>query len=72
MIIPTSILVYGLFTIMIHKLTLGNSKILGFFFVLQSFLVILNIEISFFLWGISFGLGHIFYAVIRKKNLRMN
>ncbi|HKJ05834.1 MAG TPA: hypothetical protein VJ970_00055, partial [Flavobacteriaceae bacterium] len=67
MIIPSALLIYGLFCITINKLTRSNSLILGLFFVLQSFLAVLFPQAAFVLAGIAFGLFHIIYAILRKN-----
>ena len=58
---------YGLACIVVKKLTNGPTFLLGLFFILQAFLCLLQPDIMFLLWGISFGLGHIVYGVLGKS-----
>ena len=66
-ILPLSMVFYGLACIVVKKLTNGPTFLLGLFFILQAFLCLLQPDIMFLLWGISFGLGHIVYGVLGKS-----
>lgn len=70
LVIPASLLTYGVFCITVNKLTHGNSFILGLFFVLQSFLAVLFTEAAFLLAVIAFILFHVVYAFFRRHPIK--
>ena len=61
-----SLCFYGLACIVVKRLTNGPTFPLGLFFILQAILCLIQPDIMFLLWGISFGLGHIVYGFTGK------
>ena len=68
-IFPLSLSIYGLACITIKNLTNGPTFPLGIFFMLQAFLCLLQPNIMFLIWGVTFGLGHIIYGVLGKSKI---
>ncbi|WP_299524327.1 hypothetical protein [uncultured Lutibacter sp.] len=69
LIIPLILLLYGICCIISNHYTNGFSKILGFFFALQSMLAMFFPEVQFLLLSVAFGGFHIIYAILSRKNL---
>jgi len=67
-IIPTSIIVYGMASIIVNKYTYGNSLILGISFLIIGVIAIFFPSFQFHLWAISFGGFHIIYGILYKKS----
>ena len=63
LIIPTSLILYGIAGIISNKYTFGVSAILGIGFLINGILALLFPNLSFYLWGISFGGYHIIYGI---------
>ena len=68
LIAPLILLLYGVSCIIANHYTNGYSKILGFFFALQSMLALFFPEVQFLLLGVAFGGFHIIYAIQNTKN----
>jgi len=68
LIVPIILLLYGVSCIIANHYTNGYSKILGFFFALQSMLALFFPEVQFLLLGVAFGGFHIIYAILNTKN----
>ena len=69
-IFPLSLCIYGLSCIAVKNLSNGFTFPLGIFFMLQAFLCLLQPNIMFLIWGVTFGLGHIVYGVIGKNKIQ--
>jgi uncharacterized membrane protein YhdT len=65
-VFPLSLCFYGLACIVVKRLTNGPTFPLGLFFILQAILCLIQPDIMFLLWEISFGLGHIVYGFTGK------
>lgn len=63
-IIPAVLILFGLGCILVKKQTIGDSKILGGFFILQGLLTYFNPNLMFYIFGISFGGFHIIYGML--------
>lgn len=61
-IVPSSLILYGIFNVVVNKFTSGPTNILGIFFLLQGIMSFLNPNFIFLLWGIAFGCFHIIYG----------
>jgi len=69
-IIPFSLILYGIASIIANKYTSGISFFLGVSFLISGILAIFYPNIMFYLWGFSFGFCHIIYGIhyyIKKK-----
>ena len=70
-VLPLSLCFYGLACIVVKKLSNGSTFLLGLFFILQAFLCLLQPDIMFLFWGVSFGLGHIVYGLLGKSKTQV-
>ncbi|WP_457611613.1 hypothetical protein [Lutibacter sp.] len=64
LIIPTSLILYGIASILANKFTLGSTKTLGILFIFNGVLALIYPHYSFILWGVAFGIYHICYGII--------
>ena len=64
LVIPTSMILYGIAGIVANKRTYGATAILGMVFIILSVLALLFPGLAFYLWGFSFGVCHIGYGLI--------
>ncbi len=69
LIIPTSMILYGIASIITNKNTFGATAILGLIFFILGGLAILFPSFAFYLWGFSFGICHIVYGLVYFKNV---
>lgn len=69
LIIPASLILYGIASILANKFTQGSSRILGFLFLLNGFLALIFPRYSFILWGVAFGIYHICYGIVYNKKI---
>lgn len=67
LIIPTSLILYGIAGIVSHKHTFGATAVLGLIFFILGVLAILFPSFAFYIWGFGFGICHIVYGVIYYK-----
>ncbi|WP_457617219.1 hypothetical protein [Lutibacter sp.] len=63
LIVPVTIVGYGIFAIIAHKYTSGNTVILGIIFIIEGLVALMYPTLGFYLWGIAFGLNHIAYGI---------
>jgi len=63
LIIPTSLILYGIAGIVSNRYTYGASAILGIVFLILGFLALLFPSLAFYLWGFAFGVCHIAYGL---------
>lgn len=71
-IIPSSLLLYGISSIIVNTYTLGSTKILGILFLINGILSILFPNLLFILWGLAFGGYHIIYGILHYKKVNSN
>ena len=64
LIIPCALALYGLFCIRIQSFSIGNTNILGLFFVLQAILAYLIPTAAMVIAAVSMGGFHIVYAIL--------
>lgn len=64
LIIPTSLILYGIAGIVSNKHTFGATAILGLIFFILGVLAILFPKFAFYLWGFAFGICHIVYGLV--------
>lgn len=64
LVIPASMILYGMAGILSNKHTQGATAILGFIFLIIGGLAILFPSFAFYMWGFAFGVCHIFYGLI--------
>ncbi|NEW79377.1 MAG: hypothetical protein GZ086_08130 [Gelidibacter sp.] len=64
LVIPASMILYGIAGIISNKQTYGATAILGFIFISLGILAILFPNLAFYLWGFAFGICHIVYGLI--------
>jgi len=64
LLIPMALILYGLGCILAKKQTIGASKIIGVFFILQGLLAYFNPNLMFYFFGIGFGGFHIIYGML--------
>ena len=70
LIIPASLILYGVSTIIVKKYTIGNSLLLGILFILNGLLAMVFSKQLFMLWTLAFGAYHIIYGLMAYfKNL---
>ncbi|SNR77656.1 DUF3810 domain-containing protein [Lutibacter flavus] len=62
LIIPTSLFLYGISSIVVKKYTVGNTILLGTLFILNGLLAMVFTKQLFMLWGMAFGVYHIIYG----------
>lgn len=72
LIIPASLLFYGISSIIANNYTLGKTNYLGVFFLINGILSILNPNQQFILWGLAFGGYHIIYGIFYHKKVYSN
>lgn len=72
LIIPASLLLYGISSIIANNYTLGKTNYLGVFFLINGILSILNPNQQFILWGLAFGGYHIIYGIFYHKKVYSN
>jgi len=63
LIIPASLILYGIAGIMSNRYTYGASAILGIAFLIIGLLALLFPSLAFYLWGFAFGVCHIAYGL---------
>src|SRR5690606_8216295 len=66
-IIPCSLILYGIGGLVSNKHTIGATAFLGFVFLTFGFLAILFPKFAFYLWGFAFGICHIIYGLVYYK-----
>ncbi|KUO64654.1 MAG: hypothetical protein APF83_11615 [Lutibacter sp. BRH_c52] len=64
LIIPASLILYGIAGIVSNKHTFGATAIFGFVFIILGILVIIFPNLAFYLWGFAFGICHIIYGLV--------
>ncbi|MDF1517151.1 MAG: hypothetical protein RQ864_11765 [Lutibacter sp.] len=64
LIIPTSLIIYGIAGIVSNNHTFGATAVLGFVFIILGGLAILFPGFAFYVWGFAFGIGHIIYGLV--------
>ena len=70
LIIPASLILYGVSTIIVKKYTIGNSPLLGILFILNGLLAMVFPKQLFMIWTLAFGGYHIIYGSLAYfKNL---
>jgi hypothetical protein len=69
LIIPTSLILYGIACFLTNKYTLGASKILGLLLVLNGIAALLFPPLMFYLWGVGFGFYSIIYGLYFFKKV---
>ena len=62
LIIPTSLILYGISTILSKKYTIGNTFLLGILFIFNGLLAMVFPKQLFMLWTLAFGGYHIIYG----------
>ncbi len=69
LVIPTSMILYGIAGIVSNKRTYGATAILGMVFIILGVLALLFPGLAFYLWGFAFGVCHIIYGLVyyRKR-----
>ena len=72
LIVPASLLLYGVSSIIVNKYTVGKTNYLGFFFLINGLLSLLFSELLFIFWGLSFGVCHIMYGMFYYKKVTIN
>lgn len=63
LIIPTSLILFGIASFLSNKYHIGASKILDLLFVLNGIAALLFPQFMFYLWGTSFGIYPIIYGI---------
>ncbi len=69
LIIPASLILYGIATFLANKFTRGSTKILGILFIFNGILALIFSCYSFILWGVAFGIYHICYGIIYYNSI---
>jgi len=69
LIIPTSLILYGIASILANKFTRGSTKTLGILFIFNGILSLIYPYYSFILWGVAFGIYHICYGIIYYNSI---
>ncbi|WP_456420973.1 hypothetical protein [Lutibacter sp.] len=69
LIIPASLILYGIASILANKFTQGSTKILGILFIFNGILALIFPYYSFVLWGAAFGIYHICYGIIYYNSI---
>ena len=69
LIVPLSLILYGVSSIIANKYTLGKTNYLGMFFLINGFLSIVFTEFLFIFWGLAFGVYHIIYGLFYKYKI---
>lgn len=68
LILPLSLLLYGIGCFISNKFTNGPSKLLGILMLFFGILLYSLPAFSFLIWGIAFGLLHILYGLYQPQN----
>jgi len=69
LIIPTSLILYGIACFLTNKYTIGSSKILGLLLILNGIAAFLSPPFMFYLWGVGFGFYPIIYGIYFFKKV---
>ena len=69
LIIPTSMMLYGIAGIFSNIHTFGATAVLGLVFIILGILTIFFPNLSFYLWGFAFGICHIVYGLVYFKRV---
>jgi len=64
LIIPTSMMLYGIAGIISNNHTFGATAVLGFVFIIIGGIALLFPGLAFYFWGFAFGICHIVYGLI--------
>lgn len=64
LMIPASLILYGIAGIISNKYTFGASAVLGIGFLINGILALLFPNLAFYFWEIAFGVCHIVYGMI--------
>lgn len=64
LVIPASMILYGMAGVLSNKQTFGATAILGFVFIILGIFAIVFPFMAFYLWGFAFGVCHIVYGLI--------
>jgi len=67
LIIPTSLILFGIACVLTKKYTIGASKILGGLLVINGIAALLLPPFMFYLWGVGFGIYPIIYGIYYFK-----
>lgn len=68
LIIPTSLILYGIAGIISNRFTYGATAILGIVFLIIGFVALLFPSLVFYLWGFAFGVCHIAYGLFYYRS----
>lgn len=69
LIVPASLILYGISSIIVNKYTFGKTNYLGLFFLINGLFSILFSELLFIFWGLAFGVYHIIYGMFYNKKV---
>lgn len=69
LLIPASMILYGIAGIVSNKHTYGATAVMGIVFLILGVLTILFPNLAFYLWGFAFGVCHIVYGLVYFKNI---
>jgi hypothetical protein len=72
LILPTSLILYGISSIIVNKNTSGKTNYLGILFLINGLLSILFSNQLFLFWGLAFGIYHIIYGIVYYKQVNLN
>lgn len=72
LIIPTSLLLYGISCIIVNNQTFGKTNYLGGLFIINGILSILFPSQLFLLWSLAFGGYHILYGMFYFNKINSN
>lgn len=64
LVIPASMILYGIAGIITNEKTYGATAILGIVFLILGGLTILFPSLAFYFWGFAFGICHIIYGLV--------
>jgi len=67
LIIPASLILFGIACVLTNKYTSGFSKIFGVLFLINGIMCILFPQFMFYLWGMAFGIYPIIYSFYTPK-----
>jgi len=67
LIVPMSLILYGVSSLIANKYTEGKTNYLGFIFLIIALLSMLCSELLFIFWGLAFGVCHIIYGLVYYK-----
>lgn len=70
LIIPTSLILFGIACVLTNKYTNSTTNIFGILFIVNGIVAILFLQFIFYLWGVAFGIYPIIYSFFNPKKNR--